>query len=332
MYRSSSNELLAGSRVQLPGSFGRKYSPRACSSLSTSRTRWCSLEPARIIYNSAHDQLLIADDKKPKFCARCICATTPVTFATYSYTEPHTTRHESVSLMWHLEHSAHVFARQKPDQYKANLLVALSRATVASGVRRSACRPNELETCVVRWVTSPHQRFETQMGSVGERSVWRSARALCASTASTCLNPTHSRRLCGSFRVAVRQRHARGDVLQGQMAARVSIARRTVVGSHAHLVGKVLISSVARWSTFRSRIWWGRRIERAIIELKVNGTRLKRRHQLIASSKHIRVLKLCADEGWLAIFDFDQKLKRNSALLVCLEIDNRKEKTMFCDI
>ena len=81
-------------------------------------------------------------------------------------------------------------------------------------------------------------------------TLWSAARALRASTASSCPN-----RITASPQRSAATR-SRGDVLRGQVGARASTARRPAKGTRAHLIKEALLTScVARWSTLCCRFW-----------------------------------------------------------------------------
>ena len=75
--------------------------------------------------------------------------------------------------------------------------------------------------------------------------------------------------------------------------------------AHIHL--KDLIRLV--WLADRLIVtdWEGSKDSHAVIELEVSDTRLERRRELISTSEHINVSRLCAVNDELAIFDFNSR-------------------------
>ena len=135
--------------------------------------------------------------------------------------------------------------------------------------------------------------------------MWRAARALRASTASTCPNSTVVLR-------DVRQRHARRDVipedlLQGDNSVRLHRLR----GDRLEELARIQLKApdILLWLADRLLVadYDSEKQSHAVIELEVSDTRLERRRELIATSDNIRVRRLCAVNDELAIFDYNSK-------------------------
>ena len=131
--------------------------------------------------------------------------------------------------------------------------------------------------------------------------MWRAARALRASTASTCPKST-----AGSPRRAAATRSSRCHTRTDK-----SVRLHRLRGDRLEELARIQLKApdYLLWLADRLLVadYDSEKKSHAVIELEVSDTRLERRRELIATSDNINVSRLCAVNDGLAIFDYNSR-------------------------